>query len=550
MKTLEADNFDLLVIGGGLAGSCLALQLLRKNSALSIAVIDKREFPLEQGSGTVGESLVEVATHYLSSELGLKDHLETKHLPKLGLRYFLESKTNQQIEDRLEVGANRYAPTPSYQIDRARLETFIWKEIEQFGGVCFPNSDVRDIELTSENCDSHSVIFLSSDGAQERVRKKVKTRWLVDASGRTSMLIKKNQLKCDNQHYGNAAWWKIKGDFPIDHWCNKEEWKRNNQGEFARWFSTNHLMGEGYWVWIIPLPCGLTSFGIVADAELHPYIKYNTYERMLEWLQEHEPQLAKLCRENQEQVQDFRAIKNYSYGTKQVFSKDRWVLTGEAGGFIDPFYSPGSDFIAIINSYISDLVLRDFAGERVSQRLSIYNELYLTLFNSSLTTFREQYSIIGNPLLTPIKVFWDWSYYWHFLARLFFENKLCDLQFIVKNKNAFEEYRQLNEQMQGVFRNWNKVKRPEAVAGFLDLAKHPFLFDLNESLSKTYEEGSFGERFLSGLTQLKSIAAEIIKEFNSQTGEDFTSSLIAEDTIRENIFEQYFHDLNERMEYV
>ena len=46
-------------------------------------------------------------------------------------------------------------------------------------------------------------------------------------------------------------------------------------------------------------------------------------------------------------------VKDFSYGCEQVFSgDDRWCLTGEAGAFLDPFYSPGSDFIAIGNTFI------------------------------------------------------------------------------------------------------------------------------------------------------------------------------------------------------
>ena len=59
-----------------------------------------------------------------------------------------------------------------------------------------------------------------------------------------------------------------------------------------RWLSTNHLMGRGYWVWLIPLGSGSTSIGIVADDDLHPYSRINRYERALEWLREFEPQCA------------------------------------------------------------------------------------------------------------------------------------------------------------------------------------------------------------------------------------------------------------------
>ena len=50
--------------------------------------------------------------------------------------------------------------------------------------------------------------------------------------------------------------------------------------------STVHLMGKGYWVWLIPLGSGSTSIGIVADNDLHPYARINRYDRAVEWLRE------------------------------------------------------------------------------------------------------------------------------------------------------------------------------------------------------------------------------------------------------------------------
>ena len=61
-----------------------------------------------------------------------------------------------------------------------------------------------------------------------------------------------------------------------------------------RWLSTNHLMGKGYWVWLIPLGSGSTSIGIVADNDLHPFSRINRYERAIDWLREFEPQCARV----------------------------------------------------------------------------------------------------------------------------------------------------------------------------------------------------------------------------------------------------------------
>ena len=56
--------------------------------------------------------------------------------------------------------------------------------------------------------------------------------------------------------------------------------------ERRRWLSTNHLMGAGYWVWLIPLGSGSTSVGIVADPALHPFHRLSRFDRALDWLRE------------------------------------------------------------------------------------------------------------------------------------------------------------------------------------------------------------------------------------------------------------------------
>lgn len=61
---------------------------------------------------------------------------------------------------------------------------------------------------------------------------------------------------------------------------------------------------------------------------------------------------------------DFQAYAHLPYYTEQYFSKDRWALTGEAGAFVDPFYSPGSDFIATANEFIVSIVDRVGARRR------------------------------------------------------------------------------------------------------------------------------------------------------------------------------------------
>ncbi len=85
------DHYDVAICGGGLAGLTLAYQLRKELPKLSVVLIEKTAGPLPEAAHKVGESTVELGAHYLSEVLGLKDYLNDKQFPKLGLRYFYGS---------------------------------------------------------------------------------------------------------------------------------------------------------------------------------------------------------------------------------------------------------------------------------------------------------------------------------------------------------------------------------------------------------------------------------------------------------------------------
>ena len=104
-----------------------------------------------------------------------------------------------------------------------------------------------------------------------------------------------------------------------------------------------------------------------------------------------------------------------------MFSAQRWALTGEAGLFLDPFYSPGSDFIA----HRQHLHHRpDRARPRrpaLAARAQLYDQIYHSFYESTLALYTDQYPLFGDPEVLPVKVIWDYTYYWGVLAQIFFQ---------------------------------------------------------------------------------------------------------------------------------
>jgi hypothetical protein len=333
---------------------------------------------------------------------------------------------------------------------------------------------VRTIELRE---DAHTITLAIAD-----VTHTIRARWVVDASGRSSLLKRQLGLARLSGHAANASWFRFKTRLRVDDWSNDEAWKaRVPTGR--RWLSTNHLMGKGYWVWLIPLGSGSTSVGIVADSALHPFHRINRFERALDWLREFEPQCADVVEAHTGDLEDFLALQHFAHGCARVFSADRWALTGEAGVFTDPFYSPGSDFIAMGNDCIADLIMRDVRGEDVSTRVEAFNQTYLRLFDAFIRLYEGQYPIMGNAQVMIAKITWDNGCYWGITALLFFHRRYRRPEFIASIEPLMRRFFVMHARMQSFFHAWDRADlRSYADAGrnVLDL---DFLRHLMSSLS-------------------------------------------------------------------
>src|SRR5436189_1682371 len=183
---MQADGrYDVVVIGGGLAGGSLARQLSLEAPALRVLVVERRTHPVPEAAFKVGESSVEIGAHYFQKRLGLEPHLRSAQLEKLGLRYFFPYGDNRELAPRVELGPPRFPPVPSFQLDRGRLENFLLRTDAELGAEVLDDCRVRSIALGANG--SHRVSLSGPDGARE-----ISARWVVDASGRVSLL--KRQL--------------------------------------------------------------------------------------------------------------------------------------------------------------------------------------------------------------------------------------------------------------------------------------------------------------------------------------------------------------------
>jgi 2-polyprenyl-6-methoxyphenol hydroxylase-like FAD-dependent oxidoreductase len=517
VDTSAADH-DVAIVGGGVAALTLALEITSARPATRIRIVEPNPFPVPEITHTVGESTVEVSALYFGERLGLTEHLQTAQLRKMGLRMFFSHNGNTDIAQRVELGSSTFTPQTTYQIDRGRLENELHRRCLA-AGVDIVQGRVRSVDLAATD-GLHTVSIQSGEDVTEST-----ARWVVDASGRNRTLPRELNLKQPNGHHCNAAWLRIATEIDVGQWSDDPDWQaRLVEGDRA--FSTNHLMGEGYWVWLIRLASGATSVGIVADPRFHPFTDFNTPAKARTWLRAHEPQCADVLDEHEDRIRDFRVMKQYSHTAAKVFDgTSRWCVTGDAGVFLDPLYSSGLDLVAIGNGLITDLVTRDLAGEDVTARSTISDSLFRSLTDMWVAIYRDQYVLMGSPTVMSAKVIWDIAFYWGFVGLLYSNDRfvtVADNPEVVPHLQGMID---LSNRMQRFFREWADVHDDRSSDRFVDLfAPLNFMMTLHTAMMGRAE--TFADRFHANALLLRQLAGQVSETVIADRSSDFSDDAV------------------------
>jgi 2-polyprenyl-6-methoxyphenol hydroxylase-like FAD-dependent oxidoreductase len=497
-----SSDHDVAIIGGGVGALTLALELRRERPHTRILIIEPNPHPAPEITHTVGESTVEIAAQYLRDRLGLADHLNTSQLRKMGLRMFFSHDGNTDIARRMELGSSSFTPQVTYQIDRGRLENEL-NRLCLSEGVEITCGRVRSVELCSGDR-PHTLSVQYDDMTSQTT-----ARWVVDASGRNRTLPRQLELKRGNEHHCNAVWLRVATEIDVGQWSDDPNWQaRLVEGDRA--MSTNHLMGEGYWVWLIRLASGSTSVGIVADPAFHPFGDFNTLAKAQSWLAEHEPQCAAVLAEQEHLIKDFRVMKNYSHGATKVYdAQRRWCLTGDSGVFLDPLYSSGLDLIAIGNGLITDMITRELDGEDVIARSGINDSLFRSLADMWLNVYCNQYSLMGSPAVMSAKVIWDIAFYWGFLGFLYSNGRFVSVADDPGVVPHLEGLIELSNRMQRFFREWAAVESARPSSRFVDLYA-PLNFMVTLHTAMMGKAPDFTAQFDANVRLLHQLAGQLI----------------------------------------
>ncbi len=359
---------DVLIIGGSLSGSSLALLLKRRNPTWKITVIEKSTHFKRR----VGESTSEVGGCFLTRVLGLNHYLAREHIAKHGLRLWFNDGVNRCPSRCSEIGPHFQARFPTFQLDRATLDQHVLDLAAKEGCEIRRPASVTTLELNGIDQNTATV----REGDHSSV---IHAKWMIDASGKAAVIGRqRGTIENLTQHPTKSVWARFRKVRDLDdHAFRQIDPSLGHSCVVTRTAATNHLMGHGWWCWIIPLKNGDVSAGITYDTRLFsPERKTNLTETLHHHLLQH-PIGRWMFEDAQPVSHDTSAYTQLAYQNTEICGPG-WACVGDAAGFMDPLYSHGIDFIGHTTYSVSKIIAASLEDQDVTDGLATYQRQYAT----------------------------------------------------------------------------------------------------------------------------------------------------------------------------
>jgi flavin-dependent dehydrogenase len=331
----EMMKVDVVVIGGGLAGSMAGVMLARRG--IRTVILESRPAGREQKI-VVGEALTEGTSVFVRHEIGLEGWLKENAFRKFGFDFVtlprsggLPTSSDDCHELLMSLKPVEKLPgafpklIPTYHVERTSMNAEVAMMAQKEGCKLLRGAAVESVELG----DGDHVVRYSQDGKVESLR----CKWVLDCSGRRTVLGRQLGITHAVKELDTASVWNR-----FDNVNDDPEYWRTFMGVDRR-TQTIHYNGPGYWIWWIHQKGGMTSVGVSFDNKQHqPNVKSDDHG-FWEMMKKHPPAY--------EALQGARAREPYQYYAHLPYRSDHFVskkgyaLIGDAAWFVDALYSIG-----------------------------------------------------------------------------------------------------------------------------------------------------------------------------------------------------------------
>jgi len=299
------EAFDVAIIGGGPAGSSAGTLLAK--AGRRVVIFEKERFP----RFSVGESTLPAVLNTLE-RMGVREKIDNGgFLIKYGGE--IVSACGRRVRFYFRNGFKAKRPT-AYQVLRSKFDRILLDHAAETGCDVRQQTPVNSFEI-----DDDGVTLSSGNGGQV-----VRAKYVIDCSGRNCLIGNRFQLK---RPFPNLR------KFSLYAYYDDVRREDGPDGTLTRMVRT-----KDSWFWMIPLSGNTTSIGVVMDTEKFRGLKMNPEEALAHCIAE-QP-VVNESMENARRVTKVYATGDFSYRNKQLFG-DRWLLAGDAAGFIDPVFSSG-----------------------------------------------------------------------------------------------------------------------------------------------------------------------------------------------------------------
>lgn len=299
-------QYDVIIAGGGPAGSTAALTLTRMG--FDVVVLEKDVHPRFH----IGESILPRNTPLLR-ELGIEDAIRAlPHVPKFGAEFGFG---NDPQTRRFTFRDGLLPGFPVFNIERSIFDKALIDLARGRG------AEVREGEPVTE------IVTLGADGVEVLTpRGPVRGRVLLDASGHGTIVARHLNLRRNFEEP------ELKKVAYFQHF----EGVWHHEGE-DRGHPCIAMCDEG-WFWIIPLNDRKTSVGFVTRPGFTQSIGVPA-RRILAWAIARCPLVRDRMRKAQGSVEN-EVLSDFSYRCRP-YAGPGYFMLGDAACFLDPIFSTG-----------------------------------------------------------------------------------------------------------------------------------------------------------------------------------------------------------------
>ena len=366
---MSAEAHEVIIIGGGPAGSCAA-NLLAQAGA-DVLVIERAHFPRFH----IGESL-------LPTELGILERLgvdpdAVPFLRKEGA-VFIDEASGRESRFAFAEGLPG-TPDHAHQVERAVFDELLLRAAEREGAKAREGLEVVAVDLSDPDQVRVEARELDSDRSLSFT-----ARYLVDASGQKALLARRAKSVSPYKNFGRAAVFR-----------HYEQLAPEIVEELhARGDILVKLIDDG-WMWIIPLVSGALSIGLVKATG-------KVSAELLDEIVAESPMLQRLLAGAE--AGEARLIGNFSYRNTEPYGR-RYACVGDAACFLDPVFSSGVALAFAGAERLADLLAPALAeGREADPELMAPLGEHMNRAYDAFSRFIERFyhtRMIDNVLLAP-----------------------------------------------------------------------------------------------------------------------------------------------------